>query len=114
MDDRLKQAIDFSNFNITLQNQKQILKDRYQDELVFYSQGGKFTVTKELINFVSLLKQQNQKSAIITDDNGTPFEIKNLDKFLDDTMNVYFSASNKYHTEYTQLIKNRTVSGLLD
>jgi hypothetical protein len=114
MDDRLKQAIDFSNYNITLQNQKQVLKDRYQDELVFYTQGGKFTATKDLVNFVNFLVQSNQTSAVLTDDNGTPFEIKNLEKFLTEVTNVYFSASNKYHTEYSQLIKNRSVSGLLD
>lgn len=114
MDDRLKQAIDFSNFNITLQNQKQVLKDRYEDELVFYSQGGKFTATKDLVNFVNFLVQSKQPSAIITDDNGTPFDIKNLNKFLTDITNTYFTASNKYHAEYSQLIKNRSVTGLLD
>jgi hypothetical protein len=51
MDDKLKKALDFSNYMITLDNQKRILKEQYQDNLTHYFNGGKFTVTQQLISF---------------------------------------------------------------
>ena len=51
MDEALKKALDFSNFTSTLNAQKRILHEKYLDELVMYSDNGKFTVSKELLNF---------------------------------------------------------------
>ena len=42
MDNKLKEALDFSNYSATLNNQKQILSKKYQDDLVFYFNGGAF------------------------------------------------------------------------
>lgn len=112
MDKRLEKALEFANFNVTLNNQKRLLKEKYQEDLIFYHAGSKFTVDSQLINFVSHMVDSNQDTLILIDDNDTPVEV-NLNTFLDDIKNVYFTASNRYHTEYNKLIKNRSVSGLL-
>ena len=112
MDKRLEKALEFANFNVTLNNQKRILKEKYQEDLIFYHAGSKFTVDTQLINFVSHMVDSNQDTLILIDDNDTPIEVS-LNTFLDDIKNVYFTASNRYHTEYNKLIKNRSVSGLL-
>ena len=39
--------------------------------------------------------------------------IGNLDDFLSDIMNTYFTAVNTYHREYQQLIKNRSTMKLV-
>jgi uncharacterized protein (TIGR00661 family) len=50
MDERLKEALDFSNLMITLDNQKRILKEQYQNNLMYYFNGSQFTVTQSLIS----------------------------------------------------------------
>lgn len=40
MDERLVSALDFSNYMITLNNQKRILREQYQNDVVHYYNGG--------------------------------------------------------------------------
>jgi isoleucyl-tRNA synthetase len=54
MDEALEKALDFSNFTSTLNAQKRILHEKYLNELVMYSNNGKFTVSKELLNFCTV------------------------------------------------------------
>ena len=44
MDKRLEKALEFANFNVTLNNQKRILKEKYKEDPIFYPCGLKFTV----------------------------------------------------------------------
>ena len=43
MDSRLDKALEFSNYMTTLNNQKRLLWENYQQNLVYYFNGGKFT-----------------------------------------------------------------------
>ena len=62
MDEALEKALDFSNYMVTLNNQKRILQEEYQESLIKYQAGGKFTITKELVSFGSnLLDLDNNK-----------------------------------------------------
>ena len=36
MDERLKKALDFSNYMVALNNQKRLLTEKYQENLKFY------------------------------------------------------------------------------
>ena len=113
MDKRLEKALEFANFNVTLNNQKRVLHEKYQENLIHYHSGSKFTVTQQLVNFVSHMFDSNQDSLILIDDNNIPVEV-NTGTFLNDIKNVYFTATNRYYNEYKKLIKNRSVSGLLE
>jgi hypothetical protein len=112
MDKRLEKALEFANFNVTLNNQKRILKEKYKEDLIFYHAGSKFTVDHQLINFVSHMFDSNQDSIVLIDDNDIPTEVVTA-TFLEEIKNIYFTASNRYFTEYSKLTKNRSVSGLL-
>jgi len=115
MDERLEKALDFSNYMITLNNQKRILKEQFREQIIFYHAGAQFTVTKELLTFVTMLVEtEHVENVVLVDDNETPAKIENLEAFLDDIMDVYFSATNTFHTEYTKLKNNRSVEKLTD
>ena len=114
MDERLEKALEFSNYMVTLNNQKRLLKEQYYENLVFYFNGGQFTVTQTLISFCQTLLSLNQTETIITDDNDLPIKIEKLDDFLDDILDSYWNAVNKYHAEYEKLRKNRSVKGLVE
>lgn len=115
MDERLKKALDFSNYMVTLNNQKRLLTEKYQENLIHFYNGCQFSITKELINFVKLLLDNHQNDiAVLTDDNGIPTIVEDVEKFYNEILQVYFSASNSYHTEYIKLKKQRSVEKLIE
>lgn len=114
MDERLKNAIDFSNYMITLNNQKRVLKEQYQNDLLFYHNGGQFLVSKELVSFCQALLSLEQPSCVLVDDNNIPIEIDDLVEFTRNIIVVYSKASNKYLLEYNTLKSNRKVEGIVD
>lgn len=114
MDDRLAQALETSKFLSTLHNQKRILQEQFKNNLKFYYNGGQFTVSQTLISFVSTLISCNQESVILVDDHSIPVSIEDLNKFLRDILDVYFTASNKFLTDYNAIRTKRSVKGLID
>lgn len=115
MDERLQKALEFSNFMVTLNNQKRLLKEKYYEDLIYFQNGCQFTVTKELITFVGLLLSNgNDSHIVLVDDNDTPTTIEDLNLFYENILDVYFTASNSYNNQYNELKKKRTISKLVD
>ena len=114
MDDRLEKALDFSNFMVTLNNQRKLIYEKFLENSVYYEQGGKFAVNKELINFCHTLLQNNQTSAVFIDDNNTPVEIEDLQEFSDKILDVYFTTVNEYLFKFKEIKEKRTSEGLLN
>jgi len=115
MDERLQKALDFSNYMVTLNNQKRVLKERYREQTVYYYHGGQFTITKDLITFVNMLVDRgNDEDVVLVDDNETPIMVKDLTDFLSEIVDAYFTAANEYHVEYEKLSKNRSVEKLVE
>ena len=79
MDERLKKALDFSNYMVTLNNQKRVLKEKYLESRIHYFNGGQFSVTRELLTFVGQLCDKGDTTNIpIIDDNDVPIKIVQL------------------------------------
>ena len=115
MDERLAKAIEFSNYMVTLNNQKRLLEEKYHENLLYFKNGCQFTVTKELITFVGMLiLNKNDSDVVLVDDNSIPTLINDLNVFYDDILNVYFSASNEYHIKYNELKSKRSIEKLID
>lgn len=114
MDKRLEKALDFSNYMLTLNNQKRLLSEKYQEDLIHFYNGSQFTLSRELITFVSAMVSADQDEVVITDDNNIPCMVEDLDIFYSEIMNKYTIASNDYFTAYADLKKNRSVEKLVD
>jgi len=114
MDERLNKALEFSNFLATQNNQKRIFLEQYNENLVHYTHGHKFTVTQELINFCYALSQLTSSTTIVLDDNNIPFTVNNIEEFTKELLGVYTFASRKYANDYETIKKNRSVQGLVD
>jgi len=115
MDERLEKALDFSNYMVTLNNQKRLANEQYNQDLVHYYKGGQFTVSQQLISFCStLLHNLSQDEVVLIDDNNTPIDVDSLEEFISTIVNVYSDASNRYHTEYNKIKTNRSVEGLVE
>jgi hypothetical protein len=114
MDERLEKALDFSNYMLTLNNQKRLLAEKYQEELIHFYSGSQFTLTRELITFVNAMVSADQDEVVITDDNNIPCMVEDLENFYSEIINKYTSASNNYYTAYASLKINRSVEKLVD
>lgn len=114
MDERLEKALNFSNYMVTLNNQKRLIREKYEEDLLYFANGSQFTVSRELITFVNLMVEKEQDTLVITDDNGIPSRIENVVEFYENILDVYFSASNEYYAKYEALKKNRSVEKLVE
>jgi hypothetical protein len=115
MDDRLKSALDFSNYNQTLNIQRKVLRDKLDLNLTYGHNGGIFKIDRSLISFVQILIDQGRERGVpMIDANNNPILIEDLLVFKDEILNRYFSACNEYFDEYEKLKKARTVQKLVD
>lgn len=114
MDEKLEKALEFSNYMVTLNNQKRIIKEQLYENLIYYFNGGQFTIDQVLINFCRNLLDLGQTETILLDDNDTPIKIENLSDFTDEVLDVYWKAMNQYYNDYEKLRKNRSVKGLIE
>lgn len=115
MDEILKAALDFSNFNQTLNLQRRIIKEKMESKLTYGHNGGIFKIDRSLIVFVQMLIDQERiENVPIVDINDNPILIHDLVKFKEDIFDRYFSATNEYLTEYDKIKKSRSVEKLVD
>tara|TARA_Y100000385_G_scaffold177961_1_gene183956 strand:- start:859 stop:1206 length:348 start_codon:yes stop_codon:yes gene_type:complete len=114
MDEALEKALDFSNFTSTLNAQKRILHEKYLDELVMYSNNGRFTISKELLNFCFMLTSTNINKTVLIDSNRTPIEINDVEEFMLKATQHYTDVTNTYLQEYKILSTKRNIEGLVD
>lgn len=113
MDERLEKALEVANFMVTLNNQKRGLKEKYYTDCVYYHNGGAFSISKNLITFVkTLIDLGNVENVVLIDDNDLPIRIDNMESFLEEIVNQYFTASNDYYNQYQLLKKTRSVEAL--
>lgn len=114
MDERLEKAFQTANYMASLSNLRRVALEEYKQNLIYYSQGSSFTVTRELIVFVHTLTELGNTESIILDDNNIPLNVVNLKEFLDNILNVYGSATNKYLAKYGEIKSKRRVEGLIE
>lgn len=114
MDEKLKTALEFSNYVITLNNHKRVLFEKYKNDSIFYYNSGKFTITQQLISFCKTLCDLTQENMVLLDDDNFPVEITNMNEFTKKLIQQYSFATNKYLFEYNKLIKNRSVAGIVE
>lgn len=113
MDERLKKALEFSNFMVTLDNQLRNLREKFNQDTIYYHNGGQFTVTKELISFCDTMVNKNQKTIVLVDDNEMPVQIEDLEIFVDNLVDNYVQSSNSFLNDYNILRKKRSVEFII-
>ena len=114
MDERLTKALEASKLLDTINQQKKLLQQQYDADLIHYENGCQFTSSKELISFCQSLISLEQDQIVLIDDNGLPSLIEDLPVFTKNLVNTYATASNKYFNEYNKLKKQRSVAGIFN
>lgn len=115
MDDQLKEALDFANFRQAFSIQQKTLKEKIQAKLTYGFNGGIFKINRELISFVqTLLNKGRDTGVVLLDQNENPILIEDLNKFQEEILDRYFTATNEYLESFQKLKKSRSVEKLLD
>lgn len=114
MDERLKSALEFSNFKQSFAIKLKQLKEKIDANLTYGYAGGIFKIDRPLLTFIQSLSQTGRNSVIILDHNENPIMIEDIGKFKDEIFDRYFSSTNEYYNEYQTLKKSRSVERLLD
>jgi hypothetical protein len=114
MDERLKLALESANMMVTFNNQSNLLKQGYKESCLYHQDGHRFTVNRELINFLSTLVQRGlTEDVVVMDDSETPFMITDVSSFLDKLFDIYVESSNEYYHNYTKLKSSRALPKVL-
>ena len=114
MEDRLRRALEFSNYRQTLHIQRENVKQRYNSQLQLIISGGIFYAERELISFVQSLIDTKNDSAIIIDSKNNPINIENLKEFRENLLEAYHQASNELYAEHRRLKKSRNIKAIIE
>lgn len=114
MDKRLQQALDFSNFMVTFNNQKRALCDKFKEDCLYFYKGSQFTINQDLLCFVNLEMSRSKDSTIIIDDSGFPVNINDIYEFYVNILTHYDNAVEEFYNEYNKLKNSRQVEKLVD
>ena len=113
MDTRLQEALDFSNYRLTLSTQIENLKIKLASDLLVTHANGIFTADMDRIALVERLKTEYTDFPVI-DDNGIPISIPNLDEFYKLLFGTYCTAMKAYADEYQKVAKARNIKKIVD
>ncbi len=114
MDNRLEQALNFSNFRLILATRQKNLKILLNNKLKISYKGGLFKIDKELITFLTILILRKIKSYILLDINDIPIKIMDLEDFLNKVTKIYEKAINQYYQSYQKLEEARDMRKVID
>ena len=114
MDERLEKALNYSNYMVTYNNQKLLLKEKFNENLHYFVNGAQFIASVELINYLNFLSNKDIKETIILDANDNPVKIENLSEFFENIQHIYFIALNQYYQELSNLKLKRKVEKLVE
>lgn len=114
MNEHLKSALDFANYQQTFSIQRKILKEKLNARLTYGINGGLFCIDQSLLVFVDSLCNNGRTSGVILlDSNETPILVDDLVAFKDEIYSRYFEATNDYYENIQALKKSRSVEKLL-
>jgi hypothetical protein len=115
MEEIIKKAFEHANYIAVLANQKQIITEEFNQKLIYYHNGGSFSITKEFLNFLNLLvSKELTDDVVLIDDNSTPILIEDLNQFFSTVFSIYFESTNEFYTKHSQLISQRSVEKIID
>lgn len=115
MDERLKKALDVANLMVTFGTQRDLLKQEFKENCIYHVKGHRFTVNRELINFLTTLDTLGHtEDIVILDDFENPFMITDVKIFLSKIFSLYIESTNEYYHKYTEIKSKRTISRIMD
>lgn len=114
MDERIEKAFETANYMATLSNQKRLMKEGFEQKLMFYINGSTFQIDPTLINYTKNLIDLDKTEAIFIDSNNVPVEVSDLKQFFENITSQYFSACQDYFTKYSEIRTLRKIKDIVE
>lgn len=114
MDERLQKALDFSNYTITINNQKRNIKNRVAQLQLVHYKGGVFLADHTTISFIKAMVDMGHTSGALIDSKDNPIEVKDFNELLENLVSAYFSATQECSVEYAKIRKARSIKTIMD
>lgn len=114
MDKRLQEALDFSNYRLTLSNQRNNLKQRAEIQKLVNHNNGIFTASVEIMGYINYLISIGAEQQVFLDNNEMPVLVKDLPAFLEKLNSAYTMAMNEFFVENEKLKRQRNLKTLVN
>lgn len=114
MDERLQKALEFSNYNLTIVNQKNNIKNRVNQLKIVHYDGGVFVADQLLITFLKTMIDLEHEEFVVIDSKENPINIKKPKTFLEEVVSTYVTATNTYQTEWDKIKKLRSIDKIME
>lgn len=114
MDERVEKAFAVANYMATLSNQRRIVLEEFSQQLIFYSNGGTFKITPELINFTKTVLDLGYTHDVpFVDVNNFPIIISDVQIFFDNILSAYMQAVNQYSVKFAEIKSKRKIGDMV-
>ncbi len=115
MDERIEKAFETANYMATLSNQRRIILEEFNQQLIYYINGAVFKIDSNLITFIkTLLDLGHTTDVVFVDSNNCPVQIQDVQSFFDIVSEQYFLALNSYSNKYSEIKSKRKIQGIVD
>ena len=114
MDDLLEKALEFSNYRMTIENQKKNLKIRMETQQTFMHNKGTWRANQTLLSFIETLLANDLTMAVVQDSRDNPIEIDDLHEFQEIAFGKYNESMNEFLIESNKLSKARSIKKAMD
>jgi hypothetical protein len=115
MDEKISKAFEVANYMATLSNQRRVILEEFNQQLLYYKNGATFKINQELIVFVKTMIDLGQlEDVAFLDANNFPVLIQDVKAFFDDITVIYFQAINQYAIKFAEIKSKRKVADLID
>ncbi len=105
---QLEQALSFAQYQSTLAEQRNLLKQKFEDACIVPYNGGLFKVTQEWLGGF------DQTSEWFLDANNQPIKVDNPAELFEQARTAYKKALGEYGEAFQQLRKQRSVRALTE
>jgi len=113
MDQRLNDALEFSNYRLTLANHKKNLRLRAEALQVVSHAGGMFRASPDTITWLDFVIRSGAEQYVLIDQNDQPVLVTDLAALRDRLFDAYTKSMNLLHVEYEKIKRARTVQKIV-
>jgi len=113
MDERIEKAFETANYMATLSNQKRIIKEEFEQQLIYYINGSTFQIDTNLISYVKTIIDLGHDEFVFIDSNNVPVSVSNVKEFFDNITSQYFKATQIYFEKYSDLRVKRKIKDII-
>lgn len=115
MDSQVEKAFEVANYMATLSNQRRIILEEFNQQLIYYTNGATFKIGPELISFTKIMLDLERADDIaFVDANNLPVIIADVRQFFDEISSIYFEAVNEYAAKFSEISSKRKIKDMVE